>query len=169
MTDTVTISRECAERLLLATKGEMPEVYRRELRRALSSPPEPAPAKAERGAGMKPQRIQLSRKKGFSLQAASLALNGLPAVKVDRTTKWGNPYVPGMIDPDVRGINRVMVSSDCVVKAFRGYALRCLEVDPKHFEPLRGKNLACWCGGGACHADVLLELANSPDPAGAAR
>lgn len=26
---------------------------------------------------------------------------------------------------------------------------------------LRGKNLACWCGPGeACHADVLLELAN---------
>lgn len=27
---------------------------------------------------------------------------------------------------------------------------------------LRGKNLACWCRAGApCHADVLLEIANS--------
>jgi len=29
---------------------------------------------------------------------------------------------------------------------------------------LRGKNLACWCGiGQACHADVLLEIANAED------
>jgi hypothetical protein len=26
---------------------------------------------------------------------------------------------------------------------------------------LRGKNLACWCGEGPCHAEVLLELANA--------
>lgn len=25
---------------------------------------------------------------------------------------------------------------------------------------LRGKDLACWCGQGPCHADVLLRLAN---------
>lgn len=31
---------------------------------------------------------------------------------------------------------------------------------------LAGKNLACWCKPGEpCHADVLLELANRPDPA----
>jgi Domain of unknown function (DUF4326) len=30
---------------------------------------------------------------------------------------------------------------------------------------LRGKNLACWCALDApCHADVLLELANRPEP-----
>lgn len=32
---------------------------------------------------------------------------------------------------------------------------------PKSLEPLRGKNLACWCPiGEPCHADVLLEIAN---------
>lgn len=32
---------------------------------------------------------------------------------------------------------------------------------PPSLEPLRGKNLACWCKPDArCHADVLLELAN---------
>lgn len=32
---------------------------------------------------------------------------------------------------------------------------------------LRGKNLACWCALGApCHADVLLELANSQSAGG---
>ena len=40
---------------------------------------------------MAPVRIQLCRKKGFRLQKHSLALNGLPAVKVDRTTAFGNP------------------------------------------------------------------------------
>jgi hypothetical protein len=39
-----------------------------------------------------PLRIQLSRQKGFRLQEHSLALNGYPAIKVDRTTRWGNPY-----------------------------------------------------------------------------
>lgn len=30
-------------------------------------------------------------------------------------------------------------------------------------QELRGKNLACWCAiGAACHADVLLEIANTP-------
>lgn len=26
---------------------------------------------------------------------------------------------------------------------------------------LRGKNLACWCKASPCHADVLLEIANT--------
>lgn len=32
-------------------------------------------------------------------------------------------------------------------------------------EPLRGHDLACWCPPGPCHADVLLEIANSPEVA----
>lgn len=39
-----------------------------------------------------PVRMRLSRAKGFNLQQASLALNGLPAVNVCRPTKWGNPF-----------------------------------------------------------------------------
>lgn len=41
---------------------------------------------------MQPQRIQLSHKKGFNLQEYSKSLNGLEAVKCDRTTKFGNPF-----------------------------------------------------------------------------
>ena len=34
---------------------------------------------------------------------------------------------------------------------------------PPDLEPLRGKDLVCWCPlGRLCHADVLLELANAP-------
>lgn len=39
-----------------------------------------------------PVRLQLSRRKGFDLQALSQATNGLPAVKVTRPGRWGNPY-----------------------------------------------------------------------------
>ena|SRR5271154_1757696 len=41
----------------------------------------------------RPVRIQLSRKSGFNLQEASLAINGLPAVNVVRPSKWGNPFI----------------------------------------------------------------------------
>jgi len=39
----------------------------------------------------KPIRLQLSRKRGFRLRDASRAINGLDAVKVDRSTRFGNP------------------------------------------------------------------------------
>lgn len=39
-----------------------------------------------------PVRIRLSRAKGFNLQAASLAINGLPAVNCARPGRWGNPF-----------------------------------------------------------------------------
>lgn len=103
-----------------------------------------------------PVRIQLSRAKGFRLQEASLAINGLPAVKVDRTTKWGNPW----------SVQDGLTAAEAVEK------FRCREVDllamapSRHaheMEHLRGKNLACWCKPDApCHASVLLELANRP-------
>jgi len=34
-------------------------------------------------------------------------------------------------------------------------------VNPDFLEPLRGKNLGCWCKvGEPCHGDILLRLAN---------
>lgn len=39
----------------------------------------------------RPVRMRLSRRKGFDLQAASRAINGLEARKVDRSTLFGNP------------------------------------------------------------------------------
>lgn len=107
---------------------------------------------------MTPQRIQLSRAKGFRLQEASLALNGLPAVKVDRTTDWGNPYLPPSPDPLGRAWAVIQFRQYCPPESVMAEAARRL---------LRGKNLACWCGLPApgepdhCHAAVLLEIANS--------
>ena len=43
----------------------------------------------------KPLRLRLSRRKGFTLQAASRGANGLAAVVVARPSRWGNPFVIG--------------------------------------------------------------------------
>lgn len=110
---------------------------------------------------MTPQRIQLRRTKGWRKPVG--------AVVVARPTKWGNPVTIEMLradypESDIESLRR-MAASD-----FRGL------VDGR-FEPfddmpppptideiqaeLAGRDLACWCPlTSACHADVLLELAN---------
>jgi hypothetical protein len=101
---------------------------------------------------MTPTRIRLSRAKGWRMPPNT--------VKVDRTTIFGNPFVP----TDTRS------EADCAM-AFHTW----LTVPTAHagLQPrrdallsalpsLRGKNLACWCRPDAyCHADVLLDLANA--------
>jgi hypothetical protein len=112
-----------------------------------------------------PIRLRLSRAKGYRLQAASLAANGLPAVKVDRSTALGNPFVVGRDGTAARCVDlyRLMLAGM--------YALACgpsideqrraVEAAKISLEGLRGKNLACWCHlGKPCHAEVLLDLAN---------
>lgn len=102
-----------------------------------------------------PRRIQLSRAKGWRMPENT--------VKVDRSTPWGNPFYVG---PGVSALDAVE----------RFYAFVCTDSgDPEIGVPpyaararsaLRGKSLACWCAlGQPCHADVLLELANAPEPA----
>ncbi|WP_043620418.1 DUF4326 domain-containing protein [Ensifer sp. ZNC0028] len=134
----------------------------------------------------KPVRLQLSRSKGFDLQATSLALNGLPAVKVDRTTRFGNHY---RVDRDEYAppSERWMVAHRSVaatwpskeeaiadaVERFRAdvtvtgpHNSRLIDPVPTRtdiIKALRGRNLACWCKlGTPCHANVLLEIANGP-------
>ena len=94
----------------------------------------------------KPVRLRLSRKRGFNLQRYSRAVNGLAAVSVARPSFWGNDFIVGR-DGTVR---------QCVAK----YRKSIIPVRSILTHELRGKNLACWCGKGPCHADVLLEIAN---------
>lgn len=104
---------------------------------------------------MKPKRVQLSRAKGWRLPDNT--------VNVARPGKWGNPFPVGKRGPLGReavdregavGFFRDMLS-DPEMMAETGY--------PVDITPLRGKNLACWCpfDGQPCHADILLEIANS--------
>ncbi|ASR44920.1 hypothetical protein BEN78_04830 [Xanthomonas citri pv. mangiferaeindicae] len=95
-----------------------------------------------------PVRLQLSRRRGFDLQAHSHAVNGLPATVVARPGRWGNPY-------------RIGVHGDRATCVARYAAHMATRADALDLAPLRGRNLACWCPlDGPCHADVLLALAN---------
>lgn len=73
------------------------------------------------------------------------------AIYVGRPTKWGNPFRVGRDG-----------SRDEVIQKYRMYlklpAHKHLQADAR--VELRGKDLVCWCAPLACHADVLLELAN---------
>lgn len=71
------------------------------------------------------------------------------AVYVGRPTKWGNPYV----------IDRHGERHE-VIELYRLYIKgTCKELEARL--ELRGKDLVCWCAPRACHADILLEIANA--------
>lgn len=117
---------------------------------------------------MTPCRIQRKRIKGWKMPENT--------VYVGRGSKWGNPYVVG-------GKNRnifVPVPDDARM-AVKWFDETLNAVMGKYgrgaLAPLRGKNLACWCGlcdrhkdgkplgedcpdCQPCHADVLLQMAN---------
>ena len=90
-------------------------------------------------------------------------------VKVDRSTKWGNPFVPGK--PYTAG--RIVQDKRHAFVLYRAVAPDNAALVKAAREELRGKNLACWCPidgyapDGCCHADVLLEIANAPIADGA--
>jgi hypothetical protein len=109
----------------------------------------------------RPIRIRRSRAKGSKLESP----NGLPVVCVSRPSRFGNPCRVGMfkgytksdaIDDYKRYLRR-----DLVVRSFEnkwGLPPTRAEIKAK----LKGKNLACWCKTDeACHADILLRIANS--------
>jgi hypothetical protein len=118
---------------------------------------------------MKPLRMQLSRRAGFNLQAASKALNGLPAKRITRPGPWGNPFTiedtaaKYGLDTDAAQARAV----DLCGQWLRGELDKKLSPgDPPSRAAIRAElaahNLACWCKPGTpCHADVLIELANS--------
>ena len=68
-------------------------------------------------------------------------------VLVDRTTKWGNPFV--MMTEEER--EQVLALHEAWIVKARVFA---------DIEELRGKTLGCWCAPRACHADALLRHAN---------
>jgi hypothetical protein len=118
----------------------------------------------------RPVRIQLSRAKGWRMPPNT--------VYVGRPTIWGNPF--GKAAAIESGYADETNWRAFVVECFRDWLgplrphrdwwqgpeseKRKTEILARLPE-LRGKNLACWCGiGCACHADVLLELANEGAP-----
>lgn len=107
-------------------------------------------------------RVQLSRKKGWKMPSNT--------VKVDRTNKtFGNIFTIGCQPSQFSAA--LPDTCDTFAEAvafFQYYADTWMTITRgRWIEPLRGKNLACWCPlDQPCHADVLLELANKDIPHG---
>jgi hypothetical protein len=111
-----------------------------------------------------PQRIQLSRAKGWRMPANT--------VSVARPGPWGNDWVVwrdgGVWMVTARGCMHYEFESREQAQAFAVLKHRVAVERSAGFyggatllTQLAGKNLACWCKPGTpCHADTLLRLAN---------
>jgi predicted sulfurtransferase len=110
-----------------------------------------------------PRRIQRKRAKGWRKPEG--------VIDVTRGSRWGNPYkVVKAKDGyaiEVDGIRTSKTFADkneaarAAVGLFRSYAKHMIKEIPEWIEPLRGKDVMCYCSEDAkCHADVLIELAN---------
>jgi hypothetical protein len=78
------------------------------------------------------------------------------AVYVGRPTKWGNPFS----HLSSSAARYRVASRQEAVDAYRTMLLAAPHL-LKDLHELRGKDLVCWCAPAACHADVLLEIANA--------
>ena len=90
-------------------------------------------------------RLQRTRTTGYRLPAG--------AIYVGRPTRWGNAFRVDKYGPEeaVRRYEAMLL----------GLGTETLAV---FLEPLRGKDLVCWCRPSApCHGDVLLRLANTQE------
>jgi len=105
---------------------------------------------------MQPTRIQLRRTKDWRMPPNT--------IKIDRTTKWGNPFKIGAIQPHPLTSRPILVADlATALSLHRAYLLRGKgrAIAKAAAHELRSKNLACWCKpGGPCHGDLLLKIAN---------
>ena len=86
--------------------------------------------------------MQLSRAAGWRMPANT--------VKVDRSTRWGNPFRPG---------EGGIATPEDAIRAYRLWLKGNPELRRAARAELTGRDLACWCPlDGPCHADELLKL-----------
>lgn len=69
------------------------------------------------------------------------------AQRIDRSSPWGNPFFIGIDGSRAE-----------VCRLFDAYARWRLKVQPDWLEPLRGKDLICWCAPEQCHGETILRL-----------
>lgn len=81
--------------------------------------------------------------------AEALRLRGI--VRVDRRTRWGNPYVVGRDGSRARVIARY--------RRLLWRRIRDGPIDLHELAALDGRDLACWCHPKPCHASVLAGAA----------
>jgi Domain of unknown function (DUF4326) len=112
---------------------------------------------------LRPRRVQLRRTRGWRTPANT--------VKVDRTTRFGNPFsIEDYGRERAIALHRAWIAGEVGNPPIPSKRVRELEVRRTEviaaLPSLRGKNLACWCPlpepgeRDICHAVLLLELAN---------
>lgn len=107
-----------------------------------------------------PERLQLRRTRGWRLPAG--------ARSVARPTRWGNPWHVGRCHRQADGtdsppqtVEQCVAWHRATVWSDRGDRHGIPSLDEIRGE-LAGRDLACWCPlDRACHADSLIEAANS--------
>ena len=77
--------------------------------------------------------------------------------RIDRTTKFGNPFPIDSYDENGR--------EQCIRDYRLWFADKIGNDDEfrKAVESLEGKTLACWCKPKACHGDVIVEYLEEDD------
>lgn len=80
------------------------------------------------------------------------------AVYVGRPSKFGNPFSHLT---NTRLAQWKTATREEAVTRYREWLLGQPELVAAVKAELRGKDLVCWCAPKACHADVLLEVANA--------
>lgn len=111
----------------------------------------------------KAQRVQLKRERGWRMPANT--------IKVDRTTRFGNPFNAGDFGQDQAiQLHRLWITGELSDEEIREkyapiiahHLISRRKVVQTSLSELRGKNLACWCSlDEPCHADTLMELAQT--------
>ena len=93
-----------------------------------------------------PERIRLSRAHGWRKPEGS--------VVVARPSGWGNPHRVQESTPEAHQAAVELFHAD-LLSGRLDFTIDDVQ------RALAGRDLACWCAPGlACHADVLLEVAN---------
>lgn len=75
------------------------------------------------------------------------------AVRIDRRTKWGNPFIVGKHG-----------TREQVIEKYEAWLRSKPDLMLAVKLELAGKDLLCWCAPLQCHGDVLLRIANGSAP-----
>ena len=79
-------------------------------------------------------------------------------VYVGRPTKWGNPF-SHLKEGTSKAIYQTKTREESIEQYRKWIINQPYLLESLH--ELRGKDLVCWCAPETCHADVLLEMANT--------
>lgn len=97
----------------------------------------------------------------FRRQGTKWAAYELPegVVRVDRRTRYGNPYTH--LRTNTKAVYRVATVKEAL-EQYGSWLGGQLMANPSFLEPLRGRQMACWCkppagfkGRLLCHAQIL--------------